>query len=100
MFKITHAEFQSHSEGFPKTVSGLNTVGASAVDGVCVLKTSVYSRFSSDWFYFLDVHLSVYFPPTPLPHLQHLPSPLLLLLLTLFLPSDYVGHNMIHGGQL
>lgn len=47
-------EFQSRSEGFLKIVSGLNTVGASAVDSVYVLKTSVYFRLRvlSDWFYF------------------------------------------------
>lgn len=47
-------EFQSQSEGFLKIVSGLNTVGASAVDSVHVLKTYVYFRLRvlSDWFYF------------------------------------------------
>lgn len=48
------SEFQSDSEGFLKIVSGLNTVGASAMDSVYVLKTSVYFRLRvlSDWFYF------------------------------------------------
>lgn len=47
-------QFRSHSEGFLKIGSGLNTVGAGAVDSVYALKTSVYFRLRilSDWFYF------------------------------------------------
>lgn len=95
-------EFQSPSEGFLKTEDsyGLNTVGAGANDGVCSKDLCVFCLIGFTSRCSLLIALSSR-SSSLLPHLQHLPSPLLLLLLlTAFLQSDYVVHAMIHGGAL